>query len=336
MNKAPLCVAALLVGWPIAAQAAGQAQASIQSAIRIEQAHADTALPPTYLLGPGDQIVIQALDVPDISEKPQRLDPNGDIKLPMIGLVHAAGMTVQQLEAEFMKRLKRYLEEPDVSITVTEFHSQPVSIIGAVRTSGVHQLGGRKTLIEVLSMAGGVSDDAGPTVRITRRLDWGRIPLADATSDATGGFTTAEIDLRSLLEAKNPEKNIVIRPYDVISVPRAEMVYVVGEVARPGPLMLTRGHSITVLEAMSSSGGALRTAAPDRARILRRIPGDEKRAELTIDLRKIMQGKTNDLSLSAGDILVLPDGSGKRVTARAIEAAIQAGMFIGTYGVLRK
>jgi polysaccharide export outer membrane protein len=274
------------------------------------------------------------LDVPDISGKPQRLDPNGDLKLPMIGRVHAAGMTLDQLERELTERLKVYLEEPDVAVTVTEFHSQPVSVIGAVGTSGIHQLEGRKTLIEVLSMAGGVGADAGPSLRITRRLEWGRVPLPGATEDTTGGFSIAEIDLRSLLDARNPEQNITVRPYDVISVPRAETVYIVGEVARPGPLPLSGGHSISVIEALSSSGGVLRTAAPGHARILRQIPGDQKRVELKIDLKQIMQGKANDLPLAAGDILVVPDSSGKKVTARAIEALVQVGTIIGTYGVI--
>lgn len=336
MKNAFLCAAALFAGWPVASQAAGQAQASVQSEVRTERAaDADTTLPATYLLGPADRIVIHVLDVPDISANPQRLDPNGDLKLPMIGRVHAAGMTLDQLERELRKRLKVYLEEPDVAVTVTEFHSQPVSVIGAVGTSGIHQLEGRKTLIEVLSMAGGVGADAGPSLRITRRLEWGRIPLPGATEDRTGGFSIAEVDLRSLLDARSPEQNITVRPHDVISVPRAEIVYIVGEVARPGPLPLSGGHSISVMEALSSSGGVLRTAAPSRARILRRIPGGRKRAELNIDLKKIMQGQANDLALAAGDILVVPDSSGKRVTTRAIEAMVQLGIVIGTYGVIR-
>src|SRR5207248_358585 len=151
--------------------------------------------------------------------------------------------------------------------------SQPVSVIGAVNSSGVHQLQGRKTLIEMLSLAGGVSPEAGPTVRIARRLEEGAIPLPTATQDATGGFSVAEIELRSLLDATNPEKNIVIRPHDVISIPRAEMVYIVGEVGKPGPVPLSGGNSVSVMEAVSSSGGLLRTAAASHARILRRVAG---------------------------------------------------------------
>src|SRR5919201_6222001 len=121
-------------------------------------ATSDQAVRTTYRLGPDDQIMIQVSDVPDINGKPQRLDPNGDLKLPMIGRVRASGMTLEQLEAELTNRLKVYIHEPDVAVSVTEFHSQPVSVIGAVNTAGVRQLEGRKTLIEVLSLSGGVTE----------------------------------------------------------------------------------------------------------------------------------------------------------------------------------
>jgi polysaccharide export outer membrane protein len=334
MKNAFLWAAVLFSGWllfpaPLRAQSV---QAETRDGRVVDgEANAQSA----YLLGPDDQITIHALDVPDINNIPQRLDPNGDLRLPMIGRVHAAGMTVAELEQELIKRLKAYLQEPDVSIGLTELRSQPVSILGAVGTSGVRQLEGRKTLLEVLSLAGGLSADAGPTVRITRHVDRGRIPLPEATENASGRFSTVEIDVRSLLEARNPEKNIVIQPYDVISVPRADVVYVVGEVGKPGPVPLSSGHSISVMEAVSSSGGVLRTAAPTHARLLRRIPGEEKRSELNVNLQHIMQGKAGDLPLMAGDILLVPDSSSKRMTARAIEAVIQAGLIIGSYGVIR-
>ena len=296
---------------------------------------ADVPARVSYVLGPGDLIVIHVLDAPDLSEKPQRLDQNGDLRLPMIGRVHAAGMTVEEFETELTKRLKVYLQEPDVSVSVTEAHSQPVSIIGAVSSSGLKQLEGRKTLVEVLSMAGGLSTDAGPAVRIARKLEQGRIPLPEAADDPSGGFSIVEIDTKALLEGRTPEKNIIILPNDLISIPRADAVYVIGEVGRPGPVLLNGGHSISVMEAVSSSGGTLRTAAAQKVRILRRVAGQDKRAEVNVDLQKIMNGKADDLTLAAGDILVIPDSSGKRATTRAIEAAIQMGTMIGTYGIIR-
>jgi polysaccharide biosynthesis/export protein len=335
MKHSVLCAAVLFSGWGLLSLPSLQAQ-SVQPETRrspIEDGGANAVS--RYLLGPDDQITIRAPDVPDINNIPQRLDPNGDLRLPMIGRVHAAGMTLAELEQELIRRLKAYVLEPDVSISLTELRSQPVSILGAVGESGVRQLEGRKTLVEVLSMAGGLSADAGPTVRITRQVDRGRIPLSEATEDASGRFSTVEIDVRSLLEARNPEKNIVIQPHDVISVPRAEIVYVVGEVGKPGPVPLSAGHSISVMEAVSSSGGVLRTAAPARTRLLRRVPGEVKRREMNLNLQHIMHGKADDVPLRAGDILLVPDNSGKRVTARALEAVIQAGLLIGSYGIVR-
>ena len=289
----------------------------------------------SYVLGAEDQIVIHALDLPDISDKPVRLDLNGDLKLPMVGRVHAGGLTSEQLEAELTKRLAVYLEKPDVAVTIAEFHSQPVSVIGEVNSPGVHQIEGRKTLVEILSSAGGLRPEAGPTITITRRIDWGAIPIAGATNDATGKFSIAEIELKPLIGAKTPEKNIVIRPYDVISVPRAGMVYVIGEVAKVGPLPLNDGHSISVLQAVSSSGGVLRTAASGNAKILRPVAGSATWAEFPVNIKKILKGQAEDQTLVAGDILFVPDSTGKRAALRALEAAVQMGTIAGTYGVVR-
>jgi polysaccharide biosynthesis/export protein len=289
----------------------------------------------SYRLGPDDQVAIRALDLPDISDKPQRLDPNGDLRLPLIGRIHAAGMSVEELEHELSEKLKAYLHAPDVSVAVTELRSQPVSVLGAVGTPGVHQLEGRRTLVDVLSLVGGVSADAGPTVRITRRRDEGPIPLAEATPDASGQSSSVDLDVRSLLEGRTPDKDILIQPHDVVLVPRAEVVYVIGEVGKPGPVPITSGNSISLTAALSSSGGVLRNGAPKRARILRRAAVEPGRAEQNVDIGLIMQGKASDVALAAGDILFVPDNTGKRVAARVLEAAIQTGVMIGGYALVR-
>ena len=287
----------------------------------------------TYLLGSQDVVTIHASNAPDLSDKPFRLDADGELKLPMVGRIHAGGLTAEELEAEISKRLKVYLEEPEVTVSITEFRSQPVSILGAVSSPGVHQLEGRKTLVEILAVAGGLRPDAGPAVKITRRLEYGRIPLPGAVDDPTHQFSIAEVQLKSVLEAKNPEYNILIRPHDVISVPRAEMVYVIGEVGHAGALPLSEGDSLSVLEAVSSSGGMLRTAAVSHARILRPVPGQQKRSEVVVDFKKIMAGQSADIPLLAGDVLVVPGSTGKHAVYRALEAAVTAGTFIASYGV---
>src|SRR5207248_5832078 len=136
----------------------------------------------------------------------------------------------------------------------------------------------------------------------------------------------------SVIEAKNPEKNIPIFPEDVISVPRAELVYVLGDVTKAGALALDNGDRISIMEALSTSGGLLRTAAPAKARILRVVKDSPRREELPVDLRKIQDGKADDLQLLAGDILFVPGSTSKRISTRAIEAAVSAGTIMLTYG----
>ena len=172
-------------------------------------------------------------------------------------------------------------------------------------------------------------------LRLTRRQEYGKIPLARTKQDAAGGVSVAEIDVRSLLESRNLDENIAVAPFDVIAIPRAQIVYVIGDVGKAGPIVLNSGTSISVLEALSSSGGAQKTAKMNQAKILRPILGGPKRAELPIDLKKIMQGKANDQPLLAGDVLFVPSSDRRKAGARAAEAAVQAGTMALTYGVIR-
>src|SRR5262245_6437860 len=163
---------------------------------------------PYYILGPNDEIVILALDAEDIANKPIRITTSGDINLPLVGRIHAAGMNLEQLEAEITERLAKYIKEPHVAISVTQFKSQPVSVFGSVGSPGVVQLEGRKTLIEVLSMAGGLKGDAGSRIRITRKKEWGAIPLSSAATE--GEYSVADVNIRSIENATQPEDNIQI------------------------------------------------------------------------------------------------------------------------------
>jgi len=280
---------------------------------------------PGYILGPGDQITVRAVDVDEISDKPIPVDLNGQVRMPMTGRIQAAGLTLKQFEGELTKRLRTYLWQPDISVSIAEFRSQPVSVIGAVRNPGVQQVQGHKRLVEVLSLAGGLDASAGSTLRITQRLEWGRIPLASAADDPTGEFSIAQIKLKSILEARNPEENILVKPYDVVSVPRAEMIYVIGQVQKSGGIVLNDREEISVLQALSISGGLDQSAQPQNARILRRHPGDPSRTEIAVDLRKILNGKSSDVAMQPEDILFVPSSVPKKAALRAVEAAIQLG-----------
>jgi polysaccharide export outer membrane protein len=290
-----------------------------------------TNVPADYVLGPGDQITIHVVDVEEINDKPIAVDLTGHIQLPILGTIAVSGLTVAQLQSDLIHRLSVYVLRPDVSVSVAEFRSQPVSVIGAVKNSGVMQVQGHKTLIEVLSLAGGLDATAGSTVQITRSLKWGKIPLPNATIDPTGQYSVAQLSLKSLLAAQNPFQNILVKPQDVISVPRAETVYVMGQVMKPGGFPLDAREEITVLQALSMAGGLDRAAQARHAKILR-VKSGSSRSELSVDLRKILDGKTSDVPMQPNDILFVPDSFSKKAGLRAVEAAVQMGTGVVVWG----
>jgi len=288
--------------------------------------------PSSYVLGPDDLISVRILQAPDLADKPIRIDLNGFIDLPFVGRIRAAGATVEVLRAELETKFATIIREPQVSVNVEEYRSQPVSVIGAVITPGVHQIRGKKTLVEVVALAGGLRQDAGNTLMLTRRKEWGAIPLTSATSDPTGNFTVATIELKALMEAKDPAVNILVQPDDVISVPKAEMVYVIGEVPRTGGFVLNERKSMSLLEALSLAGGINHgTSSPENSKILRLTPDSDTRVEIAVNLKQVMTGKGEDVQLKPGDILFIPGSTAKRAAIRALEAVIQAGTGLAVY-----
>jgi len=280
--------------------------------------------PLAYVLGPDDQITIHVPDLPEIENRFVRVDSNGMINLALAGDLKVSGQTVDQVRALVETRLRAYLQNPVVTVTVTEYRSQPVSVLGAVNQPGVQQVHGPKTLFEVLSMAGGLRNDAGNLLKITRRKEAGELPLADKTLDAKGEFYVGQVRIRSVMQADNPEENILILPHDVISVPRAECVYVIGAVKRSGGFVLNERENMSVLQALSLAEGLDRQASPGQAKILR--PGtDGQREEIPINIGRVLSGALPDKELRANDILFIPTSVAKNASMRAIEAAIQLG-----------
>ncbi|HVW08123.1 MAG TPA: polysaccharide biosynthesis/export family protein [Bryobacteraceae bacterium] len=282
--------------------------------------------PERYVLGPGD--VISVL-VPNIDEyaggstSAIHLDPNGDIRLPLLGRMHAAGQTVDNLEEQVTAKLFGIMNHPSVTITVTEFASRPVSVLGNVKNPGVYQLGGRRSLLEVISLAGGIEDTAGDEIRITRRAEMGPLPLPGAGHDESGGFYTGEVDIRSLLQARDPASNIEVLPNDVVTVPKGELVYVIGAVRRPGGFILNQQKQMSVLQALSLAEGLDKLAKAGSARILRPGAAGAPRVEIPVDVGRILDGEARDISLDPDDILFVPDSKARSASLRALEAAVQ-------------
>jgi polysaccharide export outer membrane protein len=287
----------------------------------------------TYLLGADDQLEISGPELTEFSSKPIRIDSDGDVQAPLVGRIHMAGLTVQQATEALNKALSKYIREPQAVVNVTEVRSEPVSILGSVNTPGVYQVRGHKTLLEMLASAGGIRPDAGYSVRITRQLEWGCITLPGATLDPSGQFSVAQLDLRKIMGAKDPTENIQILPHDVITVPKAEMVYVIGEVRRSGGFVLGEHQSISVLQALALAEGLNGGADTKHAKILRLNVSSDQREELPVNVKALLKGKIEDVSLQGGDILFIPGSTGKKAALRAIEAAVQTGTGLAIWRV---
>jgi len=242
--------------------------------------------------------------------------------------MQAAGITTRQLEAELTKRFQTFLRAPEVVVSVTQFRSQPVSVLGAVNTPGVFQIEAGKTLYQALSLAGGVRPDAGAVIRITRRKREGPIPLPGAELDPSGEYTVAEVSVAWVMGARNPAGNITVRPDDVISVPVTEVVYVVGSVHKPGSFALGQNETLSVLQAVAKAEGLDKEAAPKRARILRNVQHGAGQVEVAINVKAMLAGKAPDVALGPNDILFIPLASGlKNAASRATEIAASAAAY---------
>jgi polysaccharide export outer membrane protein len=274
-----------------------------------------------YILGPGDQIKVWALGVEEITDKPMGIDPGGFVDLPMIGRVKASGLSVEQLKSELVKRLAADVREPRVAVDIVEFGSQPVSVIGSVGEPGVHQLRGRKTLAEVLSLAGGLRDDAGSKITVTRSVAWGEIPLPNARPDPSGKFSVAEVRLKDFLSANRPMDNIVVRPHDLITVPRADTIYVIGSVRKAGGFTLNEREGVSVLQALALAEGLGSPSSAQNSKILRPVANGERK-EIAVDLKKVMAGKAPDFLMQPDDILFVPESTSKKAMARVLEVSL--------------
>jgi polysaccharide export outer membrane protein len=267
------------------------------------------AIRPNYVLGSNDQILIRvnpAGSADEINDKPFRIDGDGNINLPLLGRLHVAGMSVQELETELVTRLREYIREPQVIINVSQFHSAPVFFVGAFRAPGIYSLQGNRTLMEMLIQVGGRQPNASGTIKITRRAEYGPIPLPNAIDDPERKTSTVEISVASLQQNVNPAEDIILQPYDVITVERAEQIYFTGDVAKTGGLELGERESISIAQALAMSGGFGPDAVKDKVRILRPVLNTNRRAVIEVDVRRIFEGKENDIPLLPNDIVYIP------------------------------
>jgi polysaccharide export outer membrane protein len=306
-------------------------------------------------IGPDDLLNISVFEAPEMNCS-VRVTSDGQISFPLVGVIDAAGLTPRGLESALQERLRgTYMKDPHVSVFVQELQSHAVSVVGAVKTPGVFQIRGTKTLIEVLSMAQGLSDDAGDEVILMRGAAYTASsgstgpqpaptpPTASAFSEvfAPGpGVPHVEpgnrseivaVNLKKLLDSENSGLNLPVRPGDILKVPRAGIVYVVGEVSKPGGFVLQNNENISVLQALALAQGPTHTSAISHARIIRTDPRTGLRTEIPANLRKIFSGKAPDTFLQAKDVVFVPNSATKSVLYRGSEAALQTAAGVAIY-----
>ena len=317
-----------------------------------------TPAPSDYVIGPGDLVNVQVFDVPEMSRE-LRVSQTGTIGMPLVPVrLHVAGLTETQTERKITEVLEAngLISHPEVSVTVKEKKSRPITIVGAVAHPQVYEADRQVTLIDVLAQAGGITADAGDHVIVTRPERDNLQDAADAAqnmapvesaSDAANPpnaapaatpsqippplVNTITVNLSQILETGDMVNNVVIQPGDVVTVPHAGIVYVLGAVPRPGGYTVTNDRAqLSTLKVLSLAGGLERTAKSDRAVIVRK-DATGKQQEVDVDLKKIMKFEAEDVQLRPSDILYVPRSAGKQAALRAAELATAIGTGVLIY-----
>ena len=314
-----LCVLITLATTGVAQTAVSIDQASPPpSATTAVTASSSTAVAPlggdsAVRLGAGDLVEVSVYNVPELNTK-LRVSTSGEIYLPLIDYVHVAGLTLDEAEAVIERRLDRggFVKSPHVQIFVQEYNSAGASVLGEVAKPGIYPILGDQKLFSLISTAGGLSDRAGKSITVTHRDQAPvTVPISHNIED-------------------HPESNITVLPGDIVTIRRADIVYVVGEVNRPSGFLMDSGH-ISVLQAIALAGGTNSTAKLNAARIVRKGPSGL--IIVPVQLKKLMAAKISDLPMEADDILFVPTSARKLLQARTAEAAVQMATAAGIVAI---
>jgi polysaccharide biosynthesis/export protein len=328
-----------------------------------------TPQPTDYVIGPGDLVNVQVFDVPEMSRE-LRVSQTGTIGMPLVPVrLQVAGLTEIQTERKITEVLEAngLISHPEVSVTVKEKKSRPITIVGAVAHPQVYEADRQVTLIDVLAQAGGITPDASDHVIVTRpqrdqlpdasqsQTDAfaNSAPALNAPSDATPGsaakpaaasaaeppqippplVNTITVNLGQILEAGDMANNVVILPGDVVTVPHAGIVYVLGAVSKPGGYTVTNDRAqLSTLKVLSLAGGLDKTAKSDHAVIVRKDATGQQQ-QVDVDLKKIMKLESEDVQLRPSDILYIPRSTAKQAAIRAAEIVTAVGTGVLIYRV---
>jgi polysaccharide export outer membrane protein len=259
-----------------------------------------------YRIGAGDVLDIRILNRPQLSREAVRVEGDGTIRMPLIeGEILAACKSEGELANEISKRYLKYYRNAQVDVFIKEYHAREAALIGAVTEQGRYQMQRHIRLLDLLSFAKGPSEKAGQTINIVRGPRTEICSNNGEPESTEGSF----ISLRLNDTLRGDEKaNPFILAGDIITIPEAEQVYVVGNVYTPKSLSLK--EPISVSRAIAMAGGPLRDSKTDRIHIVRQLPNGEK-SEMYVNLNAISRKRAEDVMLQANDIVEVPESTGK-------------------------
>jgi polysaccharide export outer membrane protein len=259
-----------------------------------------------YRIGPGDVLDIRVYNRPQLSREAVRVEGSGMIRMPLIETeIKAVCLTEGELAKEISTRYARYYKNLQVDVFIKEYHSRQVAIIGAVNEQSRFELQRRVRLLELLTYAKGPSARAGQTINIVHSTTASPCKPIDETDESTA-FSSYKL---SDVMQGDPKSNPYLETGDIVTLPEADQVYVVGNVFMP--LTISLKEPITLTRAIAMAGGLKQDTSKDKIRILRQEPGTTIRKEITIDLNAIEKKRSEDLALAPNDIIDVPTSAGK-------------------------
>jgi polysaccharide biosynthesis/export protein len=277
---------------------------------------------PVEKIGNNDLIGITVYDEPELT-RTVRIGSDGEIRLPMLRRhIQAAGIYPAELETAITSALveENVLVEPIVTVSVIEYRSRPITIAGAVKTPATFQAIGTVTLLDAISRAGGLTDNAGSEILVSH-------PAANGNDKPP--ILTKRVSVSSLYRAEDPASNLTLQGGDNIRVPEAGRIFVAGNVKKPGAFYITDGSESSVMKALALSEG-LDSFASHKAYIYRVEGGSGGRNEIPIELKKILNRKSPDVPLLANDILYIPTATGAQASLKVLQASVGLAAGFGT------
>jgi polysaccharide export outer membrane protein len=272
---------------------------------------------PSLPISYGDLIQVNVFDSVELSG-PLRVNSKGEVELPLGGAVSVRGLTAAEAGAAIATRLKQaeILLDPHVTVLIIEYQSQGVTVTGEVKTPGVYPLLGNRTVLDMIALAGGLNENAGQIASVFHR-------------DNPHDIRQVKLGVSVLTPSSIAESNFELLPGDTISVSRSGVIYIIGDVGRPGGFLVEHNDRLSVLQALALAQGANQTASLGATQLMRKVEGG--RLQYGIDLKKVLKGESPDVLLADGDVLYVPVSYKKVYSLRAIEAMISAGTQIAIF-----